>query len=123
VYDLSAGKTESSFCKLDAFVPIHEVEDNVERLEAIADRHIAAVREGKSSLIVAPTHTECRAISEVVRDIHLYTDSKAALKEAVMRPSERLSPLELLDGTKSERAFVAEMQHARAAAKSNRPHR
>jgi ATP-dependent exoDNAse (exonuclease V) alpha subunit len=28
--------------------------------------------------------------------MHLYTDSKAALKEAVMRPSERLSPFELL---------------------------
>jgi hypothetical protein len=55
--------------------------------------------------------------------MHLYTDSKAALKEAVMRPSERLSPLELLEGIKSERASVAEMQYARAAAKSNQPHR
>jgi hypothetical protein len=40
-----------------------------------------------------------------------------------MRPSERLSPLELLEGTKSERASVAEMQYASAAAKSNNPHR
>jgi hypothetical protein len=315
VYDLSAGKTESGFSKLDAFGAIHEVEDNVERLAAIANQHIAAAREGKSSLIVAPTHAECRAISEVVRDrqrkegflsgeeheirrlekvnltesqrrdaiyyklghvvefhrrarggfksgerwvvgrcssgsvlvvkdgqakniplaqaksfnvytqeevavavgdtlritknfrvgisrfrnnelctvtaidresitvgdgrvikrsgplhldqgiavtshasqgktvdqvivsvpvgafsqtneaqfyvsmsrarhaMHLYTDSKVALKEAVMRPSERLSPLELLEGIKSERASVAEMQYARAAAKSNQPHR
>ena len=68
VYDLSAGKTESGFSKLDAFGAIHEVEDDVERLEAIANQHIAAVREGKSSLIVAPTHGECRAISQVVRD-------------------------------------------------------
>jgi ABC-type lipoprotein export system ATPase subunit len=67
VYDLSAGKTESGFSKLDAFGAIHEVEDNAERLEAIANQHMAAVREGKSSLIVAPTHAECRAISEVVR--------------------------------------------------------
>jgi hypothetical protein len=37
-------------------------------LGAIANQHIAATREGKSSLIVAPTHAECRAISEVVRD-------------------------------------------------------
>jgi hypothetical protein len=29
--------------------------------------------------------------------IHLYTDSKAALKEAVMRPSQRLSPAELIE--------------------------
>jgi ATP-dependent exoDNAse (exonuclease V) alpha subunit len=68
VYDLSAGKTESGFSKLDAFGAIHEVQDNAQRLEAIANQHIAAVREGKSSLIVAPTHTECRAIAEVVRD-------------------------------------------------------
>jgi hypothetical protein len=27
--------------------------------------------------------------------MHLYTDSKAALKEAVMRPSARVSPSEL----------------------------
>jgi hypothetical protein len=48
---------------------------------------------------------------------------KAALKEAVRRPSERLSPLELLEGIKSEWVSVAEMQYARAAAKSNQPHR
>ena len=68
VYDLSAGKTESGFSKLDAFGAIHEVKDNADRLEAIANQHIAAIREGRSSLIVAPTHAECRAISEVVRD-------------------------------------------------------
>jgi ATP-dependent exoDNAse (exonuclease V) alpha subunit len=315
VYDLSAGRTESGFDKLEAFGAIYEVEENVERLEAIANQHVAALNEGKSALIVAPTHAECRAIARVVRDrqkkdgslsgeehtirrlekvnltesqrrdainynlghvlefhrratggfksgerwevarrssesvvvvkdgkarflplaqaksfnvytqeevavavgdtlritknfrvgtnrfrnneicavtaidgnsitvgdgrmikrsgplhldqgiaitshasqgktvdqvivsvpvaafsqtneaqfyvsmsrarhaMHLYTDSKAALKEAVMRPSERLSPLELLEGIKSERASVAEMQYARAAAKSNQPHR
>jgi hypothetical protein len=63
------------------------------------------------------------SMSRARHAMHLYTDSKAALKEAVMRPSERLSPLELLEGIKSERALVAEMQYARAAAKSNRPHR
>src|SRR6516164_8853984 len=68
VYDLSVGQTGSGFSKLDAFGAIHEVEDNAERLEAIATQHMAAVRQGKSSLIVAPTHAECRAISEVVRD-------------------------------------------------------
>jgi hypothetical protein len=68
VYDLSTGKTESGFSKLDAFGAIHEVEDNAERLEAVANQHMTAVREDKSCLIVAPTHAECRAISGVVRD-------------------------------------------------------
>jgi hypothetical protein len=53
----------------------------------------------------------------------LYTDSKAALKETVMRPSERLSPFELLEGIKREVAFVAEMQHAREASKFQNSHR
>jgi conjugative relaxase-like TrwC/TraI family protein len=315
VYDLSTGKTESGFAKLEAFGAIYEVEENTERLEAIASQHIAALKEGKSSLIVAPTHAECRSIATVVRDrqkgdgslrgeehtirrleklnltesqrrdainynpgqivefhrrasggftsgerwevarsssegvvivtdgqakllplahaksfniyaqadvnlavgdsvritknfrvdgsrfrnnelctvtaingdritvgdgrvikcsgplhldqgiavtshasqgktvdqvivgvpvaafsqtneaqfyvsmsraryaMHLYTDSKAALKEAVMRPSERLSPFELLDGMKREVAFVAEMQHARASSKSRNSRR
>ncbi len=44
------------------------------------------------------------SMSRARHAMHLYTDSRAALKEAVMRPSERLSPLELLEGIKSERA-------------------
>ena len=47
---------------------IHEVKNNADRLDVIANQHIAAVRGGNSSLIVAPTHAKCRAISEVVRD-------------------------------------------------------
>jgi hypothetical protein len=62
------------------------------------------------------------SMSRARHAMHLYTDSKVALKEAVMRPSERLSPLELLEGIKSERPFVAEIQYARAAAKSNKPY-
>jgi hypothetical protein len=63
------------------------------------------------------------SMSRARHAMHLYTDSKAALKEAVKRPSERLSPLELLEGIKAERASVAEMQYARAAARSNPPQR
>jgi hypothetical protein len=62
------------------------------------------------------------SMSRARHAMHLYTDSKVALKEAVMRPSERLSPLELLEGIKSERPFVAEIQHARAAAKWKQSH-
>jgi hypothetical protein len=63
------------------------------------------------------------SMSRARHAMHLYTDSKAALKEAVMRPSERLSPLELLEEIKSERASVVEMRYVGAAAKSNPPHR
>jgi len=55
VEELSRGKTEAGFNKLDAAGVIHEVEDPDERLDAIASQHLAAIREGASSLIVAPT--------------------------------------------------------------------
>jgi hypothetical protein len=63
------------------------------------------------------------SMSRARHAMHLYTDSKAALKEAVMRPSERLSPLELVEAIKSERSAVADTQYTRLAAKSNKPHR
>jgi hypothetical protein len=63
------------------------------------------------------------SMSRARNAMHLYTDSKAALKEAVMRPSELLSPFELLQGIKREVGFVAKMQHAREASKSQSSHR
>jgi len=44
--------------------------------------------------------------------MYLFTDSKVALREAVCRPSERLSPWELLDGNRRERALVKQAQQA-----------
>jgi hypothetical protein len=49
-YELSTGRTESGFDKLEAFGAIDEVEENVERLEAIASKHMAALREDKITL-------------------------------------------------------------------------
>jgi hypothetical protein len=68
IQELSEGKTESGFDKLKAAGVIHEVEDSDERLDAIAVQHLGAVRDGVSSLIVAPTHGECRAIAQRVRE-------------------------------------------------------
>ena len=68
IQDLSQGKTESGFDRLEAAGVIHEAEDGAERLDAIAAQHLAAVRDGVSSLIVAPTHAECRTIAERVRE-------------------------------------------------------
>jgi hypothetical protein len=38
--------------------------------------------------------------------MYLFTDSKVALREAVCRPSERLSPWELLESNRRDRALV-----------------
>jgi hypothetical protein len=68
IRDLSQGINESGFDKLEAAGVIHQVEDSTNRLDEIAARHLAAVRDGVSSLIVPPTHAECRAIAERVRE-------------------------------------------------------
>jgi ATP-dependent exoDNAse (exonuclease V) alpha subunit len=67
IEDLSQGKTEQGFDKLDQFGVIREIEKADERLKAICDLHIGAIREKQSSLIVAPTHREGRRITAAVR--------------------------------------------------------
>jgi conjugative relaxase-like TrwC/TraI family protein len=69
VEDLSRGETEAGFDKLEAAGLIHGVEDTDQRLEAIASQHLAAVGDGATSLIVALTHAECRAIAARVREL------------------------------------------------------
>jgi ATP-dependent exoDNAse (exonuclease V) alpha subunit len=67
IEDLSQGETEEGFDKLDQFGVIREIEKADERLKAICDLHIRAIREKQSSLIVAPTHGEGRRIAAAVR--------------------------------------------------------
>jgi hypothetical protein len=59
-------------------------------------KHIAALKEGKSSLIVAPTHAECRAIARVVRDRQKKDGSLSGEEHAIKR-------LEKLNLTESQR--------------------
>jgi ATP-dependent exoDNAse (exonuclease V) alpha subunit len=67
IEDLSQGKTEEGFDKLDEFGVIREIEKTDERLRAICDLHIGALKEKQGSLIVAPTHGEARRIADAVR--------------------------------------------------------
>jgi hypothetical protein len=67
VQDLSQGKSAEGFDKLDKFGAIREIEDNAERLSTIVRTHLAAVDLKRTSLVVAPTHAECRVIAEAVR--------------------------------------------------------
>src|SRR5271165_1375653 len=48
--------------------------------------------------------------------MHLFTDSKVALRYAVTRPSKRLSSWELLDRTEKDRALKAELDRQQAKA-------
>jgi ATP-dependent exoDNAse (exonuclease V) alpha subunit len=67
IQELSRGQTEKGFCKLDEFGVIQEIEDENSRLAAIAEGHMQAIKEKKISLIVTPTHGECRQIAKSVR--------------------------------------------------------
>jgi len=68
IEDLSQGKTEEGFDKLDQFGVMREIEDTDERIKAICDLHIGALKEKQSSLIVVPTHGEGRRIAAAVRN-------------------------------------------------------
>ena len=46
--------------------------------------------------------------------MHVFSDSKVALRDAVTRPSKRLSSWELLDGAEKDRALEAELDTQRA---------
>ena len=71
IEDLSKGtvqKTAEGFDKLDKFGVIHEFDDDQVRLRTIADKQIEAWEAKRSSLVIAPTHSECRAVADVVRE-------------------------------------------------------
>jgi hypothetical protein len=65
--DLSKGRTGAGFDKPDKFGVIQEIADDAERLAAIAEKQIEALKAQRSSLVIAPTHGECRAIAGAVR--------------------------------------------------------
>ena len=67
IEDLSKGRTGEGFDKLDKFGVIQEIADDAGRLAAIAEKQMDALQAQRSSLIVAPTHSECRAIADAVR--------------------------------------------------------
>jgi hypothetical protein len=55
--------------------------------------------------------------------MYVFTDSKVALREAVTRPSKRLSSWELLDGVAKDRALKAELDRQRAKTKEEQQER
>ena len=54
------------------------------------------------------------SMSRARRAMHVFTDSKAALRDAVTRPSKRLSSWELLNLAEKDRALKAELDRQRA---------
>ncbi|MES2571284.1 MAG: AAA family ATPase, partial [Verrucomicrobiota bacterium] len=67
VEDLSKGKTADGFHKLDSMESLVEIADHNLRINQLVAEHLAAVSEGRTSLIVAPTHIEGREVTQRVR--------------------------------------------------------
>jgi hypothetical protein len=64
---LSQGDLQAGFERLDRMGAIREVPDDL-RHRQLADDYLAATREGKSALVVAPTHKEGREVTARIRD-------------------------------------------------------
>ena len=93
IEDLSKGRTGDGFDKLERVGAIHEIADDAGRLAAIAGKQIEALEAKRSSLIVAPTHGECRAISDAVRQAMKAKGLLSGAEESVTR-LERLNVTE-----------------------------
>ena len=85
IQDLSQGKSAEGFDKLDKFGAIREIEDNAERLSAIVRTHLAALDLKRTSLVVAPTHAECRTIADAMRAELKKTGILAEAERVVIR--------------------------------------
>lgn len=67
VEDLAQGNTLKGFEKLDKMGSVKEIEDSDQCQDEIAGAYLETVKNGKSALIVSPTHAEGQALSEIVR--------------------------------------------------------
>jgi conjugative relaxase-like TrwC/TraI family protein len=76
---LSEGRTEKGFDQLDRLGWIGEVADG-ERYERLARDYVTAVKEGKTALVVTPTHRENQWATAAIRS-QLRSDNKLTGKE------------------------------------------
>jgi ATP-dependent exoDNAse (exonuclease V) alpha subunit len=66
VADLQGGKLESAFKQLDKLGMLREM-DADKRHEALAADYAAAISEGKSALVISPTHAEGERVTREIR--------------------------------------------------------
>jgi hypothetical protein len=64
---LAAGDLETGFARLDSMGSIREVAEG-ERHARLANDYLSTVREGKSALVVSPTHAEGREVTFRIRE-------------------------------------------------------
>ena len=67
VADLRGGDLEGAFKRLDALGMLRELPSET-RHEALADDYAAAIKRGKSALVISPTHAEGERVTRQIRD-------------------------------------------------------
>lgn len=66
VEDLSKGNVKNAFDKLDTMGAIREI-DPLKPNKALVDDYVEAVKSGKSTLVVSPTHKQADEVTEAIR--------------------------------------------------------
>ena len=64
----SEGRGDAALHQLDRIGNVVEVGDGKERLERLVTDYVASVQDGKSALIVSPTHIEGQDVTQTLRD-------------------------------------------------------
>lgn len=67
VKDLSKGKVKDGFAKLDALGFIKSIDAQTSN-QQLVDDYVAAVKHGKSALVVSPTHAQGDAVTQSIRE-------------------------------------------------------
>jgi hypothetical protein len=98
--DISNGRVASGFDQLDGLGVIKEFKDPAERHRSLVQTHLAAIKEGKGSLIVAPTHVECREVAKEVRDA-------LRVEGMISGPDHSITRLQSLGLTDAQRSDAA----------------
>lgn len=101
---LSEGRTEDGFRELDRLEWIREVGET-ERYQALAEDYVATVEEGKTALVVSPTHLEGEWITDEIRALLKHTGKLGegertflALESANLTEAEKADPLNYARG-------------------------
>jgi conjugative relaxase-like TrwC/TraI family protein len=91
---LACGDLAAGLERLDRLGAIYQVKEE-DRHRHLAADYLAAVREGKAALVVAPTHAEGQKVTARLRDA-LRTDGRLGEKERIFRRQESLGLTEAM---------------------------
>ncbi|MVM34457.1 relaxase domain-containing protein [Spirosoma sp. HMF4905] len=97
VEDLAKGDMKNAFGKLDMMGSIQEI-DPLQPNDTLVEDYVAAVRQGKSALVISPTHQQSEVVTEAIRE-KLKTSGLLGKKEI---KASRLANMNLTEAQKCD---------------------